>query len=189
MQKLTLYMQPTIDGFISGPNGEFDDFEPAPDTHQFANDLFSSVDGVIFGRTTYEGFTGYWDTIDLTPTEGRELEVEFAKIFRSLKRVVFSRTLTEVAANTTLICDNPFEQLTAIKQQPGRGYLLVCGPELLSTLISHNLVDEIKLSVMPKVIGRGKALFGQIQTKPKLKLLSLQKFESGTILEHYSLRE
>ncbi len=176
MAKIVLYMMITVDGFIAGPDDDFSDFEPTAEEHRFANKLFASFDGVVFGRTTYEGFTSYWDAIDLTPVAGRVTEVEFATVFRKLKRVVVSRTMTQVADNTVLVNTDLANRIRTIKSEAKRGYLLVCGPELLAALMADGLVDELMLLGMPKVLGRGKALFGQVQIKPKLKLLSLQRF-------------
>ena len=65
MRKIILYMFMTLDGFVAGPNDEFDEFEPSQEEHRFANELFGAMDGVIFGRRTYEGFVEYSDSLDL----------------------------------------------------------------------------------------------------------------------------
>lgn len=187
MRKIVLYMFTTLDGFIAGPNGEFDEYEPSLAEHQFANELFSAADGILFGRETYAGFVDYWDALDLTDASIPAVEGEFAQIFRKMIRVVFSRTLEHVPDNAILIQDNLAEAVTKIKQQSGRDLLLICGPELLSTLVQLNLVDECLLLIKPTVLGRGKALFGNIQTKLRLKLLATRVFESGAVMHHYQV--
>lgn len=185
MRKVILYMFTTLDGFVAGPNGEFDDFEPSVEEHKYANQLFSSADAVLFGRKTYEAFVSYWDALDLTDASTPPVELEFASIFRKLTRVVFSRTLERVPENTILINDNLAAAVTHLKQKPGRDLLLVCGPELLATLVQHALVDEYRLLVKPTVFGRGIALFGELQEKLRLKLVSTRVFDSGVVLHHY----
>jgi dihydrofolate reductase len=96
MRKIVLYMFTTLDGFIAGPNGEFDDYEPSVEEARFANAFFSSADGILFGRITYEGFVSYWDSLDLSDESISTTDIEFAKIFRKLTRVVISRTLDTV---------------------------------------------------------------------------------------------
>jgi dihydrofolate reductase len=137
MRKIVLYMFTTLDGFIAGPNGEFDDYEPSVEESKFANAFFSSADGILFGRITYEGFVSYWDSLDLTDESISTTDIEFAKIFRKLTRVVISRTLDTVGANTILIKDNVAAEVLRVKQQPGGYLVLICGPELLSTLVLH----------------------------------------------------
>ena len=185
MRKVVLYMFTTLDGFIAGPNGEFDDYIPSDEEMKFANELFSSADGILFGRVTYEGFVSYWDTLDLTDASISEGDAEFARIFRNMARVVFSRTLEHVEDNTVLIKDNIAAEVSKLKQQPGRDLMLVCGPELLATLTQLGLVDEYRILVKPRVSGRGKALFGEIKERVLLKLLSTRVFESGVVMHQY----
>lgn len=187
MRKVTLYMFTTIDGFVAGPNGEFDEYEPSLEEHQFANELFSAADGILFGRETYVGFVDYWDALDLTDASIPAVEREFAQIFRKMTRVVFSRTLDHVPDNVILIQDKLAEAVSRVKQQPGRDLLLICGPELLATLLQLGLIDECLLLIKPTVLGRGKALFGDIQEKLRLKLLATRVFESGAVMHHYQV--
>lgn len=175
----------TVDGFIAGPNGEFIDYEPSAEEMQFANDLFGSMDGIMFGRVVYEGFVDYWDTLDITDTSSNPLDIEFAEIFRKLNRVVFSRTMESVPANTILIKDSIADTVTDLKQQPGGDYLLICGPALLAELVQHNLVDEYILLVRPIALGKGLPIFGQIPNQLSLELLTTKVFASGVILQHY----
>ena len=175
----------TLDGFVAGPNGEFDDYEPSREEHEFANSLFGAADGVMFGRRTYEGFVEYWDALDLTDLSVPKAEIEFARIFRKMKRVVFSRTLESAPENTLLIQTDYALQVNALKQQPGQDLLLICGPELLATLLEHHLVDEYRIMVKPSAIGRGTALFGEIGEKLRLNLVSTHVFQSGAVMHHY----
>lgn len=175
----------TLDGFIAGPNGEFDDYEPSAEEKKFANEFFSSVDGILFGRVTYEGFVSYWDTLDLTDGSISQGDVEFARLFRNMTRVVFSRTLDQVEDNTVLIKDNVVAEVSKLKRQPGRDLALICGPELLATLAQLDLIDEYRILVKPAASGRGRSLFRDIQAKLRLKLLTTRVFESGVVMLHY----
>jgi dihydrofolate reductase len=185
MRKIILYMFTTLDGFIAGPNGEFDDFDPSDEEIKFGNEFFSSVDGILFGRVIYEGFISYWDALDLTDNSISKGDIEFARLFRKMTRVVFSRTLNKVGDQEILIKDSVASEISKLKQQPGRDLVLVCGPELLSTFVQFGLIDEYRILVLPRVLGRGKALFGDIQEKLKLRLLSTKVFDSGTVMHHY----
>ena len=187
MRKIILFMSTSLDGFIAGlDNGDNTD-EPSSEEHAFANERFAAADTVLFGRTTYEGFIGYWDTLDLSDASVPTLEIEFARIFRSLKRVVFSRTLTHVADNALLIGETIAENVRQLKQQSGEDLLLVCGPELFAALVETGLVDELKLLISPKALGRGKSLFERLTHPMKLTLLNTREFDSGTVLHHYQI--
>jgi dihydrofolate reductase len=191
MRKLILFMSTSLDGFIGGAD-EATATENTVDTpdqedHRYANQLFADADTVLFGRVTHEGFTGYWDALDLSDASVPAVEAEFARAFRQLNRVVFSRTLTQVADNTLLINDDIENQVNQLKQQPGQDLLLVCGPELLATLAGHGLVDELLLIIQPKALGNGQSLFGKLRQPLKLTLKNTREFRSGGVLHHYQV--
>jgi dihydrofolate reductase len=188
MRQLVLHIHTTLDGFISGPNGEFDEFEPSEEEHLAANEFFNGADAAVFGRVTYEGFVGYWDTLDLADPGLRSVEREFAARFREMSRVVVSRTLTQVDAKAVLIREDVVTEIAALKNAPGRYLALVCGPELLGTLSSHGLVDEYRVLIMPTILGRGTSLFARVPDTQHPKLLSTRTFASGTVLHHYRVR-
>jgi dihydrofolate reductase len=185
MRKVVLYMFTTLDGFIAGPNGEFLDYEPSDEEMAFANELFDSADGILFGGRTYEGFVSYWDALDPSDETIGRADIEFTGIFRDMTRVVFSRTLDKVDGNAILIKGNIAAEVSKLKRQPGRDLLLICGPELLSTLVELRLVDEFLLLVRPLLLGRGKALFRDIPNELRLRLISTRVFESGVVMHHY----
>lgn len=185
MRKLVLYMSMTLDGFVAGPNDEFDDFEPSIEEHVFANQLFDSMDSVMFGRITYEGFVGYWDAINLNDTTAPAQEIAFARIFQRLERIVVSRTLSTTANNTIVIRDGTKKQVEKLKERAGRDMILVCGPELLGDLMEHQLVDEFVLMIKPRVLGRGKSLFRDVKTVTNFRLLATKEFKSGTVMHRY----
>ena len=189
MRKIVLYMYTTLDGFIAGPNGEFDDYEPSPEEAEFANEFFGSAGGIVFGRKTYEGFVEYWDTLDLTDTSQSKTDLEFARIFRTMPRVVVSRTLDTVGDNTTLIKDDLAAAIQKLKQELGGDLILICGPELLAALVGVGLVDEFRIMVKPRVCGSGTSLFGGITKKLHLKLLSTRVYETGVVMQHYRVAE
>lgn len=185
MRNVVLSMFTTLDSFIAGPNGEFDAFNPSEEELMFGNEFFRSVDAFLFGRVIYEGFVSYWDALDPNDVSLSPANREFAHIFRNKTRVVFSRTLEQVDDNAILIKDHLAAEVAKLKRQPGGNLALVCGPALLSTLVRLGVIDEYRLMVLPTVLGRGTALFGDLQEGLKLKLLSTRVFASGTVLHHY----
>lgn len=184
MRKLVLYMFTTLDGYMAGPNGELDFYEPTPQEMQYANETFGAADGIVFGRVVYGGFVEYWDTLDITDRTVPPTDVAFAKIFRSLQRIVVSKTLQAPDTNTIVISDNIAAQINALKQQPGKDLLLICGPGLLDTLMQYDLVDEFRLLVCPLLLGKGMSLF-QNEKRAQLKLLDSHVFDSGVIMQLY----
>ena len=186
MRKLVLYMFTTADGFIAGPQGEFDSYEPSEPEHQMANDLFRGADAFMFGRVCYEGFVEYWDSVDHASAATPRIEAEFAAAFQEKPLIVVSRTLRQTVTRATLIADSVTAHVTELKRQ-GEGYiLLVCGPELLGTLMADGLVDEFRLLTKPKIQGCGLALFRDVPRPQSLSLVGTREFPSGTVLHHYA---
>jgi dihydrofolate reductase len=185
MRKVILYMITTLDGLIAGPDDALAHYEPSDEEHRFANDLFDRAGAVLFGRVAYEGFVSYWDTLDLTDASNPRVAVDFATIFRSKPRVVFSRTLEEVDGNAVLVKDDVAGAVSELKRQPGGDLLLVCGPELLSTFVASGLIDEFQILVAPTVLGEGKALFAGVEDQLQLELLETRVFGSGSVLLRY----
>lgn len=196
MRKIIFFMNTSLDGIIGGDDQEESTSEsttnndtPSNEDHNYANQLFDSVDTIIFGRTTYEGFTAYWDHVDITDVTKPSVEVNFARIFQSKNRVVFSKTITEVPTNTLLISKDIVKQIEQLKKESGKDLLLVCGSELFATLISLNLIDEIQLILSPKAYGKGQLLFGKLNKPIKMSLLQSKTFKSGGILTHYKINK
>jgi len=187
MRKVILYMFTTLDGFIAGPNGEFDDYEPSDEEMDFANEFFGSLGGIMFGRVIYQQFVEYWDSLD--PLDGSlpPRDAEFARIFRRTQRIVFSRTLEAVPDDAILIRDDLSARITELKSSVGSDFGLICGPELLSSLVGLGLVDECIILVKPKATGLGLALFGELGDTLRLQLLTTRAFASGTVAHHYRL--
>jgi dihydrofolate reductase len=185
MRRVILYMITTLDGLIAGPDDALAHYEPSDEEHRFANDLFGRAGAVLFGRVAYEGFVSYWDTLDLTDASTPRVAVDFATIFRSKPRVVFSRTLEEVDGDAVLVKDDIAGAVSKLKRQPGGDLLLVCGPELLSTFVAAGLIDEFQVLVAPTVLGEGKALFAGVVDQLQLELLETRVFGSGSVLLRY----
>jgi len=187
MRKIILYMFTTLDGFIAGPNGEFDPYEPSREEMDFANHVFGAADGFMSGRVVWEQFSEYWNAVDVDDESVDGAEAEFARIFRRLPKVVFSRTLEQADDDTTLIRGELAEKVRDLKNQPGGDFALVCGPELAGDLIASELLDECRIIIKPKVSGRGLALFGEIAREVPLRLLGTRIFASGAVMHHYEI--
>lgn len=96
-----------------------------------------------------------------------------------------SRTLTDVVPRATVIGDRIASRIGAMKEQWAGYVVLVCGPELLATLMDAGLVDELRLLTKPSVQGRGLALFRDLREHQRLTLLGTRVFASGAVLHHY----
>jgi dihydrofolate reductase len=104
----------------------------------------------------------------------------------NLPKIVFSKTLQEVRWNNSrLIKENIAEEISKMKQQPGKDLVIFGSGSIVSTLMQLGLIDEYRIIVNPVVLGNGKPLFKGIKDKQNLKLLKTRVFGSGVVIHYY----
>ena len=169
MRKIVLNLAMSLDGYIEGPNGEFD--WCFTDQDYGMNDFLNSADAIFLGRKSYETLI----------TAGLEL-------FAALKIYIFSNTLTTVDVGAEIINSDTFiQRVQEIRNMPGGHIWLFGGAELVSTFMAERLINEIVLSVHPVVLGGGKPLFiGKNRTD--LMLLGTEQFSSGLVQLRYTFK-
>ena len=182
MRKLIYSMGVSLDGFIAGPGGEIDWSAPDEELHRFHNAQMREVGAHLLGRRLYETMV-YWETAEQNPS-ATDYELEFARIWKELPKIVFSSTLEQVEGNATLVRDGLAEEVAGLKQQPGKD-LAVGGAGLASELIKLGLVDEFRLLVSPVVLGTGTPYFPALDETINLELLDTRTFGSRVVCLRY----
>lgn len=184
MRKIILMMSVSLDGFIEGPDRELDWHMVDDELHGHFNEQLSAMGAFLSGRVTYELMAGVWPTADTDPSSTGPM-VEFARIWRDMPKIVYSKTLQAADWNTTIVRDVIAEEVMALKTQPG-GDLALGGADLAATFMALDLIDEYRLYVHPVVIGRGKPLFQASDTKIDLQLAETRTFRNGVVLLRYT---
>lgn len=181
MRKVVFAINTTADGYCDHTDGIVD-----AELHQYFTGLLRNVSVMLFGRITYQLMVPYWPTIATSQSEA-EATNEFARVFDSLGKIVFSTTLKSVADdNTELLRGNVAEVVVALKQKPGRD-IGVGSLSIASQLSDHGLIDEYHFVVHPVVAGKGPRLFDTVKLKDRLLLdfIGLKAFRSGVVALHY----
>ena len=176
-------MSVSVDGFIEGPNRELDWHMVDDELHTHFNEQLEAMGAFVTGRVTYELMAGFWPTADEDPSSTGPM-VEFARIWRDMPKVVFSRTLERADWHTTVVQELVPEEVRELKAQPG-GDLVLGGADLASAFLRHDLIDELRLYVHPVLIGRGKPLFQPSDVKVDLRLAENRAFGNGVVLLRY----
>jgi len=184
MGKIGSFTHVSLDGYFAGPNGEIDWFKTEDEEDREFSARASRPSGtLVFGRTTYELMAGYWPTADADPASS-PLVAEFARIWRDMPKVVFSRTLERADWNATVVPELVPAEIMELKAQPG-GDMVLGGAELAAAFMRHDLIDEYRLYVHPVLIGRGKPLFQPSDATISLRLAGTRTFGSGVVLLCY----
>jgi dihydrofolate reductase len=182
MRKMIYSMSVSLDGFIAGPNGEIDWGAPDEELHRFHNERVREVGVQLCGRRLYEVMT-YWETAEENPS-APEYELEFARIWKSMPKIVFSKTLERVEGHYRLARGDVAEEVTRLKEEPGKD-LAVGGAGLASGLIERGLVDEYQLFICPVVLGGGTPYFPTLERRFDLELVEQRTFASRVVYVRY----
>jgi dihydrofolate reductase len=185
MRNVISLMHVSLDGFVAGPNGEMDWIRFDDELVDEVADLTATADTALFGRVTYQMMEGHWPTAAESPTASKH-DIDHARWVNNAPKIVFSRTLENVAwKNSRIVRDNIPEEITRLKQQPGKNLLMIGSTNTAHTFMQLGLIDEYRLNVNPVVLGKGIPLFAEIQDPINLQLLNAKTYASGVVGLHY----
>ena len=158
MSKIVVSQFVTLDGVLEDPGGSegFErggwafQFERGAEGDKFKLDEVMAAEALLLGRVTYEGFAAAWPS----------RTGDFADKFNSMPKYVVSTTLEQPDwSNSTVIADDVPAAVAALRDGEGGDVLVNGSARLVSTLLEHDLIDELRLMVFPIVLGGGKRLF------------------------------
>lgn len=172
MRKIILGLAVSLDGFIEGPNGEYD--WCFTDQDYGLSEFFTRIDAIFVGRKTYE--------MSLGMEEG-------PAGFPKYKEYIFSTSLQKVKEGATLIKGDIKNEVDKIKKENGKDIWLFGGAGLTTSLLNLGLVDELSLAVHPVLLGSGKSLFSNIKNRMNLTLLDTKTYSTGLVSLSYSLAQ
>jgi dihydrofolate reductase len=133
------------------------------------------ADAMLLGRVTYQEFASYWPGV-------RSEDQPFADYMNNTPKYVVSRTLDTVEwNNSTLIKGNIAEEITKLKQQPGKNIGITGSATLVQSLLQDDLLDELGLMIHPVVVGVGRRLFKDGGDLKELKLVNSKTFSTGVV--------
>jgi dihydrofolate reductase len=181
MRKLIYAINITLDGCCDHTN-QFTDEE----THEYWTGVLREADLLVYGRKTYELMVPFWPEVARNQSMTKALN-EFARVFDSINRVIFSRTLDSAEdKNTRIVRGNLHDEILKLKQEQGKN-ILVGGVDLPSQLIELGLVDEYLFVVGPIIAGEGRRLLEGVSLREKLqlKLVESKIFKSGCVALRY----
>ena len=183
MRQVVYSMMVSIDGYIATPDGGLDWAIITEELHTFVNDRESNIDTHLYGRRMYETMAAYWPTGDQVPG-ALDFEIEFARIWRAMSKVVFSTTLDRVDWNARLVRDDIAGEIARLKATPGKNMGLG-GAGIAAAFMQLDLIDACQMYVHPVVLGRGIPMFPERDCRINMRLVETRSFESGVVFLHY----
>ena len=183
MRKIIFMMSVSLDGFFEGPDRELGWQLVDDELHRHFNEELVTMGAFLDGRVTYELMAGFWPTADQDPSSSAPMR-EFARIWRDMPKVVFSRTLDHADWNTTVARSVVPAEIRALAAEPG-GDLMIGGADLAAAFMAHDLVDEYRFYLHPVLIGRGRPLFRPSDLNLDLRLSETRSFGNGVVLLRY----
>jgi dihydrofolate reductase len=187
MRELTLIVQTSLDGFVAGPKGEFDNFIGGEENLEFVCSVTEDADAVLSGRVSYQMLESAWPTAASKP-DATKNEIKYSKWYNAASKFVLSKTLKGKDSGNTFIISKDLEtEINAIKQQPGKNILIFGSPTAVHSLFELNLIDSFWIIVHPVIFGEGIPFFRGSKNITKLVLLASKQLSNGILCHKYSV--
>jgi dihydrofolate reductase len=183
MHSVIYSMNVSLDGYIAGPDGSFDWGTPDEEVFRFVTDQTRELAAYVMGRRLYETML-YWETVDQNASLDYDT-LEWPSVWRPLRKVVFSTTLSAVEGNARLACGSLVEEVERLRGEPGDGGIGIGGATLAGEAVPLGLIDEFRLIVNPVMLGGGLPFYPQCERRLDLELIESRAFSSGAVYLRY----
>ncbi|BFV58030.1 dihydrofolate reductase family protein [Kitasatospora sp. CMC57] len=186
MRRLIYGMNLTLDGYIATPGDDIGWSVPSDELFQFWSDQVQATDLSLYGRKLWQTMSSYWPTADQQPDATPE-QIEFARRWRNMSKVVFSSTIDHVDWNTRLVTGDAVAEITRLKTEDG-GPMAIGGATLAGAAMRAGLIDEYLLATVPVLVGGGTPFFTALDSWVNLNLVETRTLPCGVILARYETR-
>lgn len=185
MRKLKLQIQTSIDGFISGANGEMDWLlmNWSDDLVEYVKALTEPIDTIVLGKNLAMGFIPHWAAV---ASDEKHPEYAAGVKFTETPKIVFSKSIHSIDGKQTSVSNGDLSTvINALKQQEGGDIMAYGGGQLVRSLIKEQLIDELHLFINPAVLGKGMPIFNAVEKTQQYQLVASHSFECGILGLHY----
>jgi dihydrofolate reductase len=168
----------SLDGFVADVHGGFDWSAPDEEVHAYLNERDRGVSLELYGRRLYDVMK-VWETYG-TAADSHPVEREYGENWRGRDKVVFSRTLSEVATPRTRL-EREFDPVSVRRLvEDAGGDVTIGGPDLAAHALRAGIVDRVEYYASPVVIGGGTPWLPE-GLRIDLRLLETHRFASGVV--------
>ena len=186
MRKLTFGMNLSLDGYIAAPGDDLGWSVPSDELFQWWSDRVGATGLALYGRKLWETMSSHWPTADQQPG-ATPAQIEFARRWRDMPKVVFSSTTSAVDWNARLVTGDAVTEITRLKTEDG-GPMDVAGATLAAAAMRAGLIDEYAIVTHPVLVGGGTPFFTALDNWVNLNLVETRTFPDGVLLTRYETR-
>nr|WP_255292802.1 dihydrofolate reductase family protein [Micromonospora sp. WMMA1996] len=184
MGKIIYWVHQSVDGFIEGPNGEFDWPEMGEELSAYSQKLSKRAGAFLYGRRVWEMMSSYWPRVESISDHPHDLA--FAPIWRRTPKVVVSRTLAEADHGARVVGGGDLAaEVVEVRDQLDGDLLLTGGTGAATALAALGLVDEFQVVVHPVLLGGGRQVLPDL-ARQDLRLVDTRGFDGRSVLLRYA---
>jgi len=187
MRKLIYGMNLSLDGYIAAPGDDIGWSVPSDELFQWWSDRVGATGLALYGRRLWEGMNSHWPTADQQPG-ATAAQVEFARRWLAMSKVVFSSTIGAVDGNARLVTGDAITEITRLKAEDG-GPMDIAGATLAAVAMRAGLIDEYAIVTHPVLVGGGTPFFTALDTWVNLDLVESRTFPGGVVLTRYERKD
>lgn len=185
MRTLTFAMNVSLDGYVAAPGGDLGWSVPSDELFQWWSDRVAATGLALYGRRLWETMSSHWPTADQQPG-ATPAQVEFARRWRDMPKVVFSSTIRAVDG-ARLVTGDAVAEIARLKAEDG-GPMEVGGATLAAAAMRAGLIDEYAIVTHPVLVGGGAPFFPALESRVPLSLVETRTFPDGVLLTRYRTR-
>ncbi len=179
-------MNVSLDGYVAAPGDDLGWSVPSAELFQWWSDRAGATSLALYGRKLWETMSSHWPTADQRP-DATAAEIEFARRWRNMPKVVFSSAPSPVDWNARLVTGDAVTEITRLKAEDG-GPMDVGGATLAAAAIRAGLIDEYAIVTHPVVVGGGTPFFPTVDDWVSLTLVETRQFAEGVVLTRYETK-
>ena len=186
MRKLTCGMNLSLDGYIAAPGDDLGWSVPSDELFQWWSDRVGATGLALYGRKLWETMSSHWPTAAQQPG-ATPAQIEFARRWLDMPKVVFSSTTSAVDWNARLVTGDAVTEITRLKTEDG-GPMDVAGATLTAAVMRAGLIDGYAIVTHPVLLGGGTPFFTALDNWVHLNLVETRTFPDGVLLTRYETR-
>lgn len=180
MRKLIVWNLMTLDGYFEGEKPwdlGFHEYAWGPELQRLSEEQLREGDLLIFGRKTYEGMAAYWPTA--------EEDGAIKDFMNRIAKLVASRQMQSADWTNSRVTADPVAEVARLKAQDGKTMFVFGSAELTAALLKAGLVDEMRICIVPVLLGAGNPLFKRSEAQQRLELVGSETAKNGAVILRY----